>query len=83
MSPVERQMPAHARGFLADDASLHKNIRGTSDRTNLLATTQTEHQVQCRLLLDVVIAQCPAIFQLLTSKNQSLLVWWNAYELVR
>jgi len=30
------------------------------------------------LLLDVVIRESPTIFQLLSSKNQPLLVWWNS-----
>ena len=43
------------------------------------ATTQTKDQVQSRLLLDVVVAQGTTIFQLFTSKDQTLLVWWNAF----
>ena len=34
--------------------------------------------MQCRLLLDVVIAQGTSIFQLLASKDQTLLIWGNA-----
>ena len=30
-----------------------------------------------RFLLDVVVAEGSAIFELFTSENQSLLVWWN------
>ena len=41
-------------------------------------TTKTKHQMKCRFLLDVVIAQCATIFQLLTSENQTLLIWRNA-----
>jgi len=44
---------------------------------DLLTTTETKDQVESRLLLDVVIAQCTAILQLLTSKDQSLLVRWD------
>lgn len=42
------------------------------------ATTQTEHQVQCRLLLDVVVRQGAPIFQLLAGKDETLLVRGNA-----
>ena len=45
---------------------------------NLLAATQTEHQVQGRFLLDVVIAQSAAILQLLAGKDQTLLIRRNA-----
>merc|ERR1712093_636218 len=33
--------------------------------------------MECRLLLDVVIAQGATILQLLTSENESLLVGWD------
>jgi len=42
------------------------------------ATTQTEHQVQRRLLLDIVVGKRAAIFELLASEDQSLLVWGDA-----
>jgi hypothetical protein len=45
---------------------------------HLLATTQTEDQVQCGLLLDVVVGQSAAILQLLTSEDKALLVRWDA-----
>jgi hypothetical protein len=45
---------------------------------SLLSTGQkTKHQVQSRLLLNVVVTQSAAILQLLTSENQALLVRWN------
>jgi len=45
----------------------------------LLATTaQAQHQVQRRLLLDVVVAQRAAIFKLLAGKDQALLVGRDA-----
>merc|ERR1719297_410801 len=39
--------------------------------------TQAKHKVQSGLLLNVVVAERPAIFQLLASKDQALLVWRN------
>ena len=41
----------------------------------LKATTQAKNQVKGRLLLDVVIGEGTAIFELFSSKNKSLLVW--------
>lgn len=38
-------------------------------------TTQAEHKVEGRLLLDVVVREGAAILQLLTSEDQTLLVW--------
>merc|ERR1712098_765109 len=35
--------------------------------------------MECRLLLDVVIAQGAAILQLFTSENKSLLVRWDTF----
>ncbi|KFO95746.1 hypothetical protein N300_10230, partial [Calypte anna] len=46
---------------------------------DLHATSQTQHQVQSRLLLDVVVRQGAPIFQLLASKDQPLLIWGNAF----
>ena len=42
-------------------------------------TTQTEDQVQGRLLLDVVVGQSAAIFQLFAGKDQTLLVRRNSF----
>merc|ERR1719150_3252083 len=39
------------------------------------STTQPEHQVEGALLLNVVIREGPAVFELLASKDQPLLVW--------
>ena len=50
-----------------------KGLQGWLDDT----TSQSENQVKSGLLLDVVVRQGSAILQLLTSKDQSLLVWWN------
>jgi hypothetical protein len=47
--------------------------------TFLGTTTEAQHQMQGRLLLDVVVAQCATIFQLLASEDQALLIWGNAF----
>merc|ERR1712170_287522 len=46
---------------------------------NLHTTSESEYQVQSRLLLDVVVREGTAIFKLFTSKDQPLLVWGNAF----
>ena len=45
---------------------------------DLHATTQTQDQVEGRLLLDVVVSQGAAILQLLAGKDQALLVRGDA-----
>ena len=46
--------------------------------TLLSTTTETEDQVEGRLLLDVVVAEGAAILKLLACENQTLLVGGNA-----
>lgn len=41
-------------------------------------TTQTEHQVEGRLLLDVVVGQGAAILKLLAGEDEALLVRGNS-----
>ncbi|CAM9833534.1 unnamed protein product, partial [Ectocarpus fasciculatus] len=41
---------------------------------DLHAATQAEHQVESRLLLDVVVRQSAAVLQLLAREDQTLLV---------
>ena len=48
--------------------------RGLND-----TTTETEHQVESRFLLNVVVRKGAAILELLSSENQTLLVWGNAF----
>ena len=44
---------------------------------DLHTTTKTQYKMEGGFLLDVVVAQGSSIFQLLTSEDQSLLVWWD------
>ena len=46
---------------------------------DLHAAAQAEHQVERRFLLDVVVRQRAAVFQLLAGKDQALLVWRDAF----
>ena len=46
---------------------------------DLHATTEAEHQVEGGLLLDVVVGQGAAVFQLLSGEDQSLLVRWDSF----
>ena len=56
--------------------SLVLHLSGTGQRTvHLTTSAQTEHQVQGRLLLNVVVRKGAAILKLLSSENQTLLIW--------
>ena len=43
-----------------------------------LSTTKPEHKVKSGLLLDVVVRKCAPILKLLSSKDETLLIWWDA-----
>merc|ERR1712209_114776 len=45
---------------------------------DLHTSSQSQDKMEGGLLLDVVVREGPAIFQLLSSKDQSLLVWGDA-----
>ena len=62
-------------------ASLHIQCDGLASQglyKDLHASSQTQHQVEGGLLLDVVIRQGAAILKLLACKDQSLLIRWDA-----
>ncbi|KAH3668917.1 hypothetical protein OGAPHI_002672 [Ogataea philodendri] len=61
-----------------DSFWMFDGLTGQGLHKDLHTTSQSKHQVESRLLLDVVIGKGSAVFQLLTGENQSLLVWWNA-----
>ena len=46
---------------------------------DLHATSQAKNQVKCGLLLDVVVGKSTAIFKLLSSKDETLLIRGNAF----
>jgi len=43
------------------------------------STTKTKDKVKCRLFLNVVVRQRASIFELFSSKDQSLLLWWDSF----
>ena len=48
-------------------------------RSFSLATTEAEDQVKNRLLLDVVVIQSAAFFELLAGEDEALPVWGNVF----
>merc|ERR1712224_912309 len=67
---IDRMRSLHVKrdGFACQ--SLHKDLH---------ATTQAQDQVERRLLLDVIVGKCTAVFQLLACEDQSLLIRWDAF----
>ena len=45
---------------------------------DLATTTQTEHEVERGLLLNVVIRKSATVLELLSSENQTLLIWGDS-----
>jgi len=45
----------------------------------LATTTETEDEVEGRFLLDVVVREGAAVFELLAGEDQALLIWGNAF----
>ncbi len=56
-------------------SSLQHSVESTN---NLLATAQTQHQVQRALLLDVVVGESAAVLELLAREDEALLVGGDA-----
>ena len=46
---------------------------------DLHTTSKSQDKMKSGLLLDVVVGEGSSIFELLTSENESLLVWWDAF----
>merc|ERR1711962_1971525 len=42
-------------------------------------STKSQDKMEGGFLLDVVVTQCATIFQLLTSEDQTLLIWWDSF----
>ena len=71
-----RYSSAHVSTLVAQQSGIQS--RNYSLDKDLHASTQAQDQMQCRLLLDVVVGQGAAVLQLLASKDQALLVWGDA-----
>ena len=43
------------------------------------AAAESEHEVEGRLLLDVVVRESAAVFELLAGEDEALLIGWDAF----
>jgi len=54
------------------------SLASQSLHENLHTTSESEHQVESRFFLNIVVTQSSAIFELFAGENQSLLIGWDA-----
>lgn len=65
---------------LAADELFAVELLGQSSQRGIKhTTTKAKHQMEGRFLLDVVVGESTAIFQLLASEDQSLLIRGNSF----
>ncbi len=71
-------LAAHGGKYqLLTSATTETKIKSSRDR-ELAPSAQAQHQVQRRLLLDVVVGQRAAVLELLAREDQALLVGGDA-----
>jgi len=46
---------------------------------DLHTTSESEHKMESRFFLDVVVGESSAILKLLSGEDKSLLVWWDSF----
>ena len=57
-----------------------RNESGLVQETHhAVASTKAKHKVECRLLLNIVVRKGAAVLELLSSKDQALLIRWNSF----
>ena len=54
-------------------------LAGQGLHEDLHTSSESQNEMKSRLLLDVVIAESAAILKLLASKDETLLIWGNAF----
>ena len=50
---------------------------------DLHTTTEAEDQMKSRFLLDIVIRESSAVFELFSGKNKTLLIWWDTLFILK
>ena len=63
---------------LANFTSL--NIKDRDSASENLHKKFACHQGEGCLILNFIVRECKSLFQLLTSKEEALLVWWNSFH---
>ena len=44
-----------------------------------VSSSKSEDEMESRLFLDVVVRESSSILKLLSSEDESLLIWWNSF----
>jgi hypothetical protein len=55
------------------------SLSGEGLHEDLHTTTESEYEMEGRFLLDVVVLKSSSVFELLSSEDESLLVWGNSF----
>ena len=63
--------------LLAIHSLLDERNKGRVHLSVARTTSESKHQVQSRLLLDVVVRESAAVLKLLAGEDETLLVWWD------
>merc|ERR1712227_353015 len=91
LSSEDQSLLVWGNAFLVLDLGLHilNGVRRFNLKSNGLASqgldedlhtsSQSENQMKSAFLLDVIVGEGSSIFKLLSGKDQSLLVWGNAF----
>merc|ERR1712113_836869 len=67
----DRVIGLDIKGNRLSGEGFDENLHGT--------TSESEHKMECRFFLNVVIRKCSSIFELLSSEDQSLLLWRDSF----
>jgi len=46
---------------------------------DLHSSSKSQDEMKCRFFLNVIVRKSSSIFQLFSSENKSLLIWWNSF----
>merc|ERR1712126_391309 len=91
LSSEDQSLLVWGNAFLVLDLGLHilNGVRGFNLQGDGLASqgldkdlhtsTQSEHKMESTFLLDIVVRKSSSVLKLLSSEDQSLLVWGNAF----
>merc|ERR1719499_263823 len=71
LNVLDRVIRLDIQGDGLSSQSLDEDLHGT--------TSKTKDKMKCRLLLDVVVRESSAIFELFSSENESLLLWRDSF----
>ena len=48
----------------------------------MLSTSESQHQMNCRLFLNIVVSESAVVVQLFSSEDKSLLIGWDTFSVL-